>query len=180
MTENKITDTVLARMRASGGIIAIDGRCAAGKTTLARVLSQRLECPVFHMDDFFLPAERRRSEVAGNIDFERLEREVLIPFSSGKAVCYRPFDCRAQTLGEGMKVSAGRAAILEGSYSTHPRICSYSYLKIFMSIDPDTQKERILAREGEAALERFEHIWIPAEERYFAAFDIEKHCDIVF
>ena len=35
-------------------IIAIDGRCAAGKTTLAARLAKELGGDVIHMDDFFL------------------------------------------------------------------------------------------------------------------------------
>ena len=40
-------------------IIAIDGRCGAGKTTLAKQLENRMDCTVFHMDDFFLRPEQR-------------------------------------------------------------------------------------------------------------------------
>ena len=35
-------------------LIAIDGRCAAGKTTFAEKLSSIMECSVIHMDHFFL------------------------------------------------------------------------------------------------------------------------------
>ena len=38
-------------------LVAIDGRCAAGKTTLAASLQAQLGCNVFHMDDFFLRPE---------------------------------------------------------------------------------------------------------------------------
>ena len=34
-------------------VIAIDGNCTAGKTTLAAVLEKEYDCNVFHMDDFF-------------------------------------------------------------------------------------------------------------------------------
>ena len=37
-------------------IIAIDGRCAAGKTTLAARLAKELGGDVIHMDDFFSAA----------------------------------------------------------------------------------------------------------------------------
>lgn len=33
-------------------LIAIDGRCAAGKTTFAEKLSSIMECSVIHMDHF--------------------------------------------------------------------------------------------------------------------------------
>ena len=35
-------------------VIAIDGRCASGKTTLANKLAQHFHANVFHMDDYFL------------------------------------------------------------------------------------------------------------------------------
>ena len=41
-------------------LVAIDGRCAAGKTTLAASLQAQLECNVFHMDDFFLARSSAR------------------------------------------------------------------------------------------------------------------------
>lgn len=34
-------------------LIAIDGRCAAGKTTLAALLKKEINCNIIHMDDFF-------------------------------------------------------------------------------------------------------------------------------
>ena len=34
-------------------LIAIDGRCASGKTTLANRLQEELVCEVIHMDSFF-------------------------------------------------------------------------------------------------------------------------------
>lgn len=34
-------------------LVSIDGRCASGKTTLARKISKIIDCNVFHMDDFF-------------------------------------------------------------------------------------------------------------------------------
>ena len=41
-------------------IIAIDGRCGAGKSTLAARLAELCGGNVFHMDDFFLRPEQRR------------------------------------------------------------------------------------------------------------------------
>ena len=35
-------------------LLAIDGRCASGKTTLANQLQNILGCEVIHMDSFFL------------------------------------------------------------------------------------------------------------------------------
>ena len=60
-------------------VIAIDGRAASGKSTLAEQLSTLLEADVIHMDDFFLqPYQRtpeRLAEIGGNVDYERFAKE---------------------------------------------------------------------------------------------------------
>ena len=60
-------------------IVAIDGNCTAGKTTLAGKLAEIYDCNVLHMDDFFLRAEQRTperyAEVGGNVDYERFRRK---------------------------------------------------------------------------------------------------------
>ena len=43
-------------------VIAIDGCAASGKTTLAKKLSNMFSASVIHMDDFFLPLEKRTEE----------------------------------------------------------------------------------------------------------------------
>ena len=43
-------------------IVAIDGKCTSGKTTLASKLAEIYDCNVFHMDDFFLRPEQRTPE----------------------------------------------------------------------------------------------------------------------
>ena len=43
-------------------LIAIDGSCTSGKTTLAAALQEKYLCGVFHMDDFFLRPEQRTDE----------------------------------------------------------------------------------------------------------------------
>ena len=56
-------------------IVALDGRCASGKTTLAALLQQQTGCSVVHMDHFFLRPEQRTRErleqPGGNVDYER-------------------------------------------------------------------------------------------------------------
>ena len=39
----------------AGALVAVDGRCGSGKSTLSELAARRLHCPLFHMDDFFLP-----------------------------------------------------------------------------------------------------------------------------
>ncbi len=164
-------------------IIGIDGRCASGKTSLAQELCKALDCNIIHTDDYYLQpfqrTEERYLEPGGNMDRERLLREVLIPLSQGKKPLYQPFDCKNMRFGKEIRLPERNIYIIEGSYSCHPVLESFYGLKIFVTTDPDTQKIRILERNGEEGLSDFILKWIPLEEKYFAAFDIEVKADVV-
>lgn len=165
-------------------LIAVDGRCASGKTTLAARLQRACSCSVIHMDDFFLRPEqrtRKRYETPGeNVDHERFLEEILLPLSQGKEVCYRPFDCSTQQLGAPIRLVPASVIIIEGSYSCHPKLAPYYDLKVFLTLSPEKQMRRIVAREGEEYAEVFRTKWIPLEERYFAAYQLEAKNDLCF
>lgn len=186
MTTDAIVEAIAATLpapetRQTPFLIAIDGRCAAGKTTLAAALATRLDAAAFHMDDFFLrPAQRteeRFAEPGGNVDRERFLEEVLLPLHTGKAVIYRPFDCHTLALTAQVTVKPTRFCIIEGSYACHEALRPYYDRTIFLDISPDEQLRRILARNGESAARNFLSRWIPLEECYFRAQDVRAHCD---
>ena len=187
MTEN----TVIAlekRIKAAADkkeifIVAVDGRCASGKTTLAAALSERLGCDVIHTDDFYLQShqrtEERYAEPGGNLDRERLITEVLQPLRRGVGASYCPFICRTMSFGEKIHLKSKGIYIVEGSYSCHPDLRKYYDMTVFVTTDKETQKERIRKRNGEDRLIDFICKWIPLEEKYFAAFDVENKADAV-
>lgn len=163
-------------------IIAIDGRCAAGKTTLALLIAENVNCNVIHIDDFYLPFEKRTeermSEIGGNIDFERLVSEILIPIKNGKQYIYSKYSCQNGSFSEGMKVNPQKITVVEGSYSCHPNVFPYYDLHIFLDIDSETQRERVILRNADKA-DVFFRKWIPLEEKYFSEYNIKNKCEIV-
>ena len=165
-------------------LIAIDGRCASGKTTLARQLQNLRACNVFHMDDFFLrPKQRTESRLkspGGNVDYERFLKEILIPVSHGIEFDYQPYDCHTQKLAAPVHVSPSPLSIIEGSYSCHPMLWDYYTHRIFLTIDSETQRRRILARNGPENAAVFQQRWIPLEEQYFEACQIQRRCDCCY
>lgn len=173
--ESKILQKIMAAQRDDKLLlIAIDGRCAAGKTTLAAHLKSRLNCTVFHMDDFFLRPEQRTSErlntPGGNVDYERFRDEILEPLRNGATrIDYRAYDCKTQTLSDVIRVRRESVCIVEGSYSCHPALWDYYDLHVFLTVEAGEQMRRIRARGGEEAVKVFAERWIPLEERYFAA-----------
>jgi len=164
-------------------IIAIDGRCGGGKSTLAAQFTQQFDCNVFHMDDFFLPFEmktsKRLAEAGGNVHYERFEEEVLRPLQNHNPVIYRQYLCTIGDFSQPLKVEPKDLTIVEGSYSLHPTLKHYYDYKIFITIDPKVQYERILKRNGEEKLQDFLSKWIPMEEHYFTALEIKNQCDII-
>ena len=176
----KEIDALLAQNRQI--IVAIDGSCAAGKTTLAGKLASLYDCNVFHMDDFFLRPEQRTAErfaePGGNVDYERFGVEVLTPLKSGRAFSYRPFDCKAFTLSAPVAVEPKQLNIIEGSYSLHPHFGSPYDLKIFLTIAPALRRQRIMERPAFLHRRFFEE-WIPMEQRYFEFFQIESKADLI-
>ena len=163
-------------------IVAIDGRCASGKTTLASELVHRMDANLLHMDDFFLRPEQRTLErlaIPGeNIDHERFLNEVLLPLKAGNPFSYRPFSCRSQALCESVTVEPKPVTIVEGSYACHPSLRAHYDLRLFLTVEPTEQMRRIERRNGAYAAV-FKEQWIPLEEAYFSLCRVRECCDRV-
>lgn len=164
-------------------IIAIDGRAASGKTTLAEDLQNVLDAAVIHMDDFFVPPALRSAErfqkPGENIHHERFTEEVL-PFLSGeKPFSYRIFDCSQMDYNGTREVERKPFRIVEGSYSCHPVFGSYGDITVFSDVTPEQQITRIRNRNGEEMLKLFRERWIPMEEAYFTHYKIKEAAHIL-
>ena len=162
-------------------LIAIDGSCTSGKSTLAQLLKQELDCNLFHMDDYFLRPEQRTAqrlqETGGNVDYERFREEILLPLKRGSTVSYRPYDCGSGALKQPVVVTPKRINIIEGSYSHHPYFEDPYDLKVFLKISPQVRLQRIADRPA-FLQKRFLEEWIPMEQRYFECFSIEEKADL--
>lgn len=161
--------------------IAIDGRCAAGKTTLAEGLRAQTGCAVFHMDDFFLRPEQRTperfAEPGGNVDRERFLEEVLLPLTRGESVSFRRFDCHTMALQPAQTVAPAEITVVEGTYACHPALWDFYDFRVFLTVSPETQLRRLKNRPG-TDVEMFRSRWIVLEERYFSAFDLARRCEM--
>ena len=174
----------ISRLRAEKPfpLIAVDGRCASGKTTLAAQLAAETGCSVLHMDHFFLRPEQRTQErlaqPGGNVDRERFLEEALLPLRRGVPFAYRPYECGRLAFGEPGRTGGGPFSIVEGSYSCHPALWDFYDLQVFLTVSPEEQLRRIRARNGEAGAAPFQERWIPLEERYFEAFSVAERCEL--
>jgi len=164
-------------------VIAIDGRCASGKSTLAHFLSEITGAGVVHMDDFFLPlairTKERLSEPGGNVHYERFRQEVLPRLRSEQAFSYPKFSCDIMDIDGEREVEASKIRIVEGAYSMHPIFGQYADIRVFSDIDNETQLSRILQRNGADKLELFRNRWIPMEEYYIEKCSVLEQADIL-
>lgn len=164
-------------------VMAIDGRSAAGKTTLAEALSQCLDAPVVHMDDFYLPfsarTPQRLAQPGGNFDLERFLDEVYGPLSRSEAFSYGVFDCSVGGIPARRHIPRADITIVEGAYSMHPQLRRLYSLRIFCDIRPEEQLRRLSLRETPEAFETFVQRWIPLEELYLREFGTYDACDLV-
>jgi len=171
-------------------LIAIDGDAAAGKTTLASTLAGRLQneyegekINIIPMDHFFLPqnlrTQSRLDEPGGNVHYERFKSDVLIFLLAHRPFAYRPFNCQIMDYDEPIHIAPASFNIIEGSYSHHPTLCKAYSFKLFVSIDPEEQMRRIIARNGEAMAKRFQNEWIPMEKAYHKAFGIKENSNLI-
>ena len=165
-------------------LIALDGRCGSGKTTLAVQLAEQFPgSAVFHTDDYYLPPAQRIRNWAetpcANMDLTRLREEVLVPAQAGAAVRSRAYSCREGAYLPEQCVPPAPLYILEGSYSHHPILAGFYDLKVFVTCSKEEQARRLQAREGER-YENFVRRWIPLEEAYFAQCRIEALADLLW
>lgn len=164
-------------------VIAIDGRCCAGKSTLARDMAERLGAGVVHMDDFFLPVEMRTPArlalPGGNFHHERFVLEVLPFLRGGAGFSYRIFDCGRMDFDGVRVVAPSSLRVVEGAYAHHPVLGAYMDTRIFMDIGPEVQRKRVVRRNGAEAAGGFFDRWIPMEEAYIRAYEIMEKADVI-
>ena len=171
-----------AAAKGNAKIIAIDGRAASGKSTLAAQFAAVTGAGVVHMDDFFLPMELRTEErlntPGGNVHYERFAKEVLPRLSSHEAFDYTKFDCSCMALNGTRTVAAGDIRLVEGAYCCHPALGEYMDVRVFSDVTPREQLRRIRMRESEEMVNRFIERWIPMEESYLKAYAIRDRANV--
>ncbi len=162
--------------------LGIDGMCGSGKSTLAAFLAEITGAQLIHMDDYFLPFERktpeRLAQPGGNVDYERFAEEV-VGKPLDKPLRMRAYSCSTGTLGDWQELAPSRVRIVEGSYCMHPHFGNPYDVRMYMTASPTRQMVNLKARDGKEMWERFKNEWIPMENAYEQAFGISKNCIIV-
>lgn len=164
-------------------LVALDGRCGSGKTTLAAELARRFPQSItIHTDDFYLPPPQRvqgwENIPCANMHLERLRAEVVAPARRGQAIRYRAYSCREGAYLPPVLLRPAPLVLVEGSYSHHPSLAPYYDIKVFVTCSAEEQARRLREREG-GRYPNFVKRWVPLEEAYFRDYGIEKNAEMV-
>ena len=163
-------------------IISIDGPCGGGKTTIAKMIEEELGYNILHMDDFYLPFDKRDKNwmniIAGHMDFERLINNVLIPYKEHNKTNYISYDCHSDKYLQEIPIDLDKFLVIEGSYTSNPILDKYVNAKIFVDINKDEQVKRLTKR-NPSVVDKFLSMWVPFENRYFEELKIKDNSDLV-
>ncbi len=159
-------------------IIGIDGPAAAGKSTLAYRLQEEFDAAVFHMDDYFLTDNLRTTErlntPGGNVDYERMHKEIFLHLSEDKII-YNRYNCHTKHFEE-EEETLGNVIVIEGVYSLRPELKQYYDISVFIDISSEEQLSRLKTRNA-CLVQRFEDEWLPMENKYFDVFNVKELAD---
>ena len=140
-------------------LVAVDGPDAAGKTTLARAVSERLGRPSLcvSIDGWHHPREhrvRRGAESAegyylDSFDVDGLVAGCLAPFASGsRRIRTARFDHVADTAVEmWLEVAADAALIVEGVFLLRPELRGWWDLSVYLHVDEAVTLSRAVVRD---------------------------------
>lgn len=92
VSPEELSSLITARLKQQPTVlVALDGRCGSGKTTLAAQLAERFPQSItLHTDDFYLPPPQRVTGweriPCANMHLERLRAEAVAPARAGGRV----------------------------------------------------------------------------------------------
>jgi uridine kinase len=179
-------------------LVALDGPDAAGKTTMADALAQRLPGQVVRasIDGFHHPREHRlrRGSLSpegyyrDSFDDEALRRLLLEPFRSGeREIVARTFDFRSETATRPKPLAVEDHAVLvfDGVFLLRPELRDQWDLTIYLHVEPDVTLARARRRDldlfgSEAEVERrYAQRYIPGQALYRSEADPMSFASVV-
>jgi|SRR3989344_257818 len=164
-------------------IIAISGFGGAGKSTFAELLGGAIGASVIGLDSF----ARDRLETHSlweSMDFDRLEREVLIPFlSNTETIQYGHYDWGENKVMKTKSTGHNGYLILEGVGLLRPNLNKYFSYKIWVDCPKEEAIRRGKKRDREVYKnprdEKWDGIWKINDTEYFEKYKPNEMADVV-
>lgn len=166
------------------GVVAVDGHSAAGKSTFASTLADRIGAVIVRGDDFYrvLDHDRRAALAAAQgvdlyYDWQRLRDQALRPLKAGTPACFRPYDWDSNSLADHeISIGPAESVVVEGLFVGRPELAEFVDVTVLVTSSPKARRWR-QAERADATSEWLE-LWDAAETWYFdhvrppTAFDV--------
>jgi uridine kinase len=179
-------------------IVAFDGPDAAGKTTMADAVAQRLARPSLRVsvDDWHHPREVRLQRGAespdgyylDSFDYEALTDRLLHPFRAGlDELQTSRFDFESDATSEAVAVvdSPCTALLIDGVFLLRPEFCDVWDLTVYLHVPEAVTLARAVVRDAgllggtDVVRARYERRYLPGQALYRDAASPLNKADIV-
>jgi uridine kinase len=175
--------TIEARWTSGRLTVAIDGAGGAGKSTLARGLSEAFarRVAIIRCDDFYRPLTHAHyspeEAYEHSFDWRRLRDEALTPLREGKSARYQRYDWSTDRLAEWIEVAPREIVLIEGVFSMRPEIRPLIEVAIFIETPRAERRRRMVSRPQSSTswIDR----WMGAEDWYLENIAPHRHADLV-
>jgi uridine kinase len=154
------------------GVIAVDGRSGAGKTSLAAGLRVELGSPVVALEDLYGGWDGLERGV------DLLVSEVLEPLSAGRAARVPRYDWGAAAWGSPWVLEPPAVLIVEGVGAGARRAAAYASVLVWMEGPASVRKKRALDRDGETFAPHWD-VWAAQEDALLGRERTPERADIV-
>ena len=178
----------LTRAGSTPLMVALDGRSAAGKSTLAASVAAETGAAVIDGDDFYAggsaeewDAMSAEEKVAHCIDWRR-QRPVLEALAGGRPGSWHEYDWSAddgRLLTTPWVCLPAPVVILEGVYSARPELADLFDVRVLYSASAELTQRRLMQREGEDQRVEWNARWSEAERWYFERIMPPESFDMV-
>ena len=200
---DELSDRVIAARRSAPMLVAIEGRSAAGKTSLADELAATLTARGLStlrssIDDFHSPGHKYRSIrreytpeslLSRGYDFDGFRRCVIDPLGPrGDLRCKAALwnsGTDTPIPGEFTQQPNDVIALIDGTLLFHPALADVWHFAIWLHIDWHTMFERAAKRDvawvasEEEVRRKYRDLWQPLHALYERTMQPKERCDVV-
>ncbi|TAJ15817.1 hypothetical protein EPO56_00795 [Patescibacteria group bacterium] len=163
-------------------IISISGFGGSGKSTFAKLLGSEIQAPVICVDSF--SRDSSASSLWDSMDFERLKKEVLLPFINGEnPIFHGHYDSKLEAFIKDIRVEHRDRLIIEGVGLFRPELMNYFSYTIWIDCPLEEAIERGIKRDREIHKnpqdEKWNGVWKKNDLEYFESFNPKTNADLV-
>lgn len=165
-------------------VIAVSGFGGSGKSTFSEALGKTLNVPIIGVDSFATSRLDSEQSHWGSVDFNRLEKEVLIPYMEGRnPIQYGHYDWNIDGINETIDVPHSRLIIVEGIGLFRPELLKYFAYKIWVDTPLEIATARGKKRDRDVYRnpqdEKWDGSWKRNDLEYFETFKPKDGADFV-